>query len=87
MDNFHLTVIEDLFPLGTDIIGDFMVGSPEGISLLYESEYGVRINVIGIGESEGQDHVLQGRDVVPTGFRLDEVGKKQVPAVVIQTGY
>ena len=83
MGNFDLTVIEDLFPLGVDIIGDFMMGAPEGVSLLYESKYGMRVNVISIRASEEQDHTLQGRDMVPAGLRLDEVGKKHVPAVVI----
>jgi hypothetical protein len=87
VDNFDLTVIENLFPLGIDIIGDFMVGTPEGVSLLYESKYGMRVNVISIGKTIGQDNSLQGRDMVPTGLRLNEVGKKHVSAVVVQTGY
>ena len=87
MNNFDLTVIENLFPLGIDIVGDFMMGAPEGISLLYESKYGMGVDVISIGETIRQNHILQGRDMVPAGLRLDEVVKKHFPAVVIQACY
>ncbi len=61
-----------------------MVFSPEGISLLDESKDGMGVNIVTIRESISEDDGLEGLDVGPSGFFLDQGCIKDESAMIIE---
>jgi hypothetical protein len=76
--------LEDLFPLGIDVIRPKIMLPPDRIPALDKAENGVAVRVVGIGEAIVQNYVFQGYDMVPAGLSLDEVGIEKQSAVVIK---
>jgi hypothetical protein len=74
MDDLYVTVLEDLFPLRGGFIGEEVVLIPEGVSSSEESEDGVRVDVVGVRESIAEDDALEGQDIGPASFFLDQSG-------------
>jgi len=68
--HFHLTVVEDLFPLGVGFIGEEVMVSPEGVSSLDEAEDGMGIHIVGVGKSVAEKDRLESLNMSPAGFFL-----------------
>ena len=86
MDDFYIAVFEDLFPLRGGLIGQEVVFIPEGVSSTDKSEDGVRIDIVGVRESEAEDDGLEGQDMGPAGFFVDQNGVEHESAIIIQGG-
>jgi hypothetical protein len=86
MDDLDIAVFEDLFPLGGGLIGQEVVFIPEGVSSTDKSEDGVRIDIVGVRESEAEDDGLEGQDMGPAGFFVDQNGVEHESAIIIQGG-
>jgi hypothetical protein len=56
--DFHITIIQDLFPLGSGLIGQEVVFSPEGVSPLDKSEDGMGVYIVAVRESVSKDDGL-----------------------------
>jgi len=63
-----------------------MMFSPDRIPSLDKPEDGMGVDVIGVRESISKDDGLEGKDMGPTGFLVDQNGVKQEPAIIIQGG-
>ena len=61
-----------------------MVFLPDGVSPPDKSEDGMRIDIVGERKAIAKDDGLEGLDVGPTRFFLDQSGIKDEPAMVIQ---
>jgi hypothetical protein len=70
VNDLHVAVLEDLFPLRSGLIGQEVVFIPEGVSSPDESEDRVRIDIVGIRESVLKDDSLKGQDMSPAGLFL-----------------
>lgn len=55
MAELDLEFAKNLFPLGIDIVGDKIMLSPIGVPALDETENGVGVGVIGIGDPPAQN--------------------------------
>jgi len=86
MGNLHLAVFQDLFPLGSGLIGQKVVSIPEGIPSPDKAEDRVGIDVVSIREAMSKDHRLQGQDMGPTGLFPDQNGIEEEAAIIIQGG-
>jgi hypothetical protein len=86
MDDLYIAVFEDLFPLRGGLIGQEVVFIPEGVSSPDKSEDGVRIDIVGVRESEAEDDRLEGQDMGPAGFFLNQNGVEHESAIIIQGG-
>jgi hypothetical protein len=84
MDDLDIAVSENLFPLKDGFVGQEVVLIPEGVSSSDKSEDGVRIDIVGVGESEAEDDGLEGQDMGPAGLFLDQNGIEHESAIVIQ---
>jgi len=84
VDDLDIAVLEDLFPLRGGFIGEEVVFIPEGVSSPDKSEDRVRIDVVGIRESEAEDDGLEGQDMGPAGLFLDQNGIEHESAIIIQ---
>jgi hypothetical protein len=84
IDKLDPAFLKRLFPLGIDIIGDEIVFPPDGVPALDETENRVAIGVIGVRRPMAQNHVFQGKDMIPAGFSLDKIAIQKEPAVVVQ---
>jgi hypothetical protein len=84
MDDLYIAVPQDLFPLRGGLIGQEVMFIPEGVSSSDKSEDRVRIDIVGVRESILKDDGLEGYDMSPAGFCLDENGIKEEPAIIIQ---
>ena len=84
MDDLYIAVLEDLFPLRGGLIGQEVVFIPEGVSSPDKSEDGVRIDIVGVGESILKDDGLEGQDMGPAGFFSDQNGVEEEPTIIIQ---
>jgi hypothetical protein len=60
VNNLHVAILQDLFPLRGGFIGEAVVFIPEGVSSPDKSKDGVRIDIVGVGESIAKDDRLQG---------------------------
>ena len=58
MGYLHIAVLQHLFPLRDRLIGEEVVLIPEGVSSPDKSEDGVRVDVVGVRESEAEDNGL-----------------------------
>ena len=70
VDDLDAAVGQDLFPLGIDLIGDFVVIAPDGIAALDKAEDGVGIDVIGKRQTIFQKDRLKSHDMAPGGLAL-----------------
>ncbi len=84
VNDLYIAILEDLFPLRGGFVGQEMVFIPESVSSADESEDGVRIDIISVREPVSKDDRLEGQDVGPTGFRLQEGGIEHESAIIIQ---
>ena len=57
---------------------------PEGVSSPDKSKDRVRIDIIGVRKPISKDHSLQGQDMGPTGFCLEQNGIEHKSAIIIQ---
>jgi hypothetical protein len=62
--DFHITILQDLFPLRGCFIGEQVVFSPEGIPSLDESKDAMGVYIVGVRESMAEVHRLEGQDMV-----------------------
>ena len=86
MDDLYIAVLEDLFPLRGGLIGEEVVFIPEGVSSPDKSEDRVGVDIVGVRESEAEDDRLEGQDMGPAGFFLDQNGIEHKSAIIIQGG-
>jgi hypothetical protein len=86
VNHLHVAILQDLLPLGGGLVGQEVVFIPEGVSSSDKSEDRVRIDVVGIGESETEDDGLEGQDMGPAGLCLNEDGIEHESAIIIQGG-
>jgi hypothetical protein len=84
MDDLHVALLQHLFPLRGRLIGLKVVLIPEGVSSPDKAKDRVGIDIIGKREAIAKDDGLEGLDVSPAGFFLDQSGIKDEPAVIIQ---
>jgi hypothetical protein len=84
VNDLHVAVLQDLFPLRGGLIGQEVVFIPEGVSSPDKSEDRVRIDIIGIRESMVEEDGLKGEDMGPDSLFLDQNGIKEEPAIIIQ---
>jgi len=61
-----------------------MMFSPDGVSSLDKSEDRVGIDIIAVGKPILKDDGLEGHDMGPAGFPLDQNGIKEEPTIIIQ---
>jgi hypothetical protein len=74
VNDFHIAIIEDLFPLRGGLIGQEVVFSPIGVSPLDKSKDRMGVYVVAIRESVSKDDGLEGQDMSPSGFLFDQSG-------------
>jgi hypothetical protein len=60
--------------------------SPDGIPALDETENRVTVRVIGIRDAISQDHVLQGKNMVPACLPFNQFSVQELTAVIIEVG-
>jgi len=84
ISDFHIAILQDLFPLGRSFIGQKMVCSPEGIPSLDKPKDGMAIDIISERRTVAKDNNLEGLNMGPTGFFLDEDCIKNEATVIIQ---
>ena len=71
MGDLDITVLQNLFPLRSRLIGQKVVFSPDRVSSLDKSEDGMRIDIVGERKAIAKDDGLKGLDVSPAGLFLD----------------
>jgi hypothetical protein len=84
VNDLDVAVLEDLFPLRGCLIGEEVVLIPEGVSSPDKSEDGVRVDIVGVRETEAEDDGLEGQDMGPAGLFLDQDGVEHESAIIIQ---
>ena len=82
--DFHITILQDLFPLRGCFIGEQMVFSPEGIPSLDESKDAMGVYIVGVRESMAEDHRLKGQDMGPAGLLVNQSGIQEESAIIVQ---
>jgi hypothetical protein len=83
VDHLDTQDLHDLLPLGFGLIGLENVFAPQAVTSLDEAEDAQRVDVVAQRDCMGFYEGLGGLDVVPGRFDGEEVGKKQLAAVVI----
>ena len=86
VNHLDVAILQDLLPLRGGLIGQEVVFIPEGVSSSDKSEDGVRIDIVGVRESEAKDDRLEGQDMGPAGFFLNQNGVEHESAIIIQGG-
>jgi len=71
VNNLHVAILQDLFPLRDGLVSQEVVFIPEGVSSSDKSEDRVRIDIIGVRESISENDGLEGQDMGPAGLCLD----------------
>jgi hypothetical protein len=84
VDHLHVAIFQNLFPLGSGLIGQEVMLIPEGVSASDKAEDGVGIDVIGIRESISEENGLQGQDMGPAGLFSNQDGIEEEAAVIIE---
>jgi hypothetical protein len=82
--DFYIAVLQDLFPLGSGLIGQEMVFPPDGVSSLDESEDGMGVYVVTVREPVSKDDTLEGQNMSPSGLLSDQSGVKDQSTIIIQ---
>jgi len=86
VNDLHIAILQDLFPLRGGLIGQEVVFLPEGVSSSDEAKDAVGVYIVGIGETMAEDHALEGQDMGPAGLCLDQNGIEHESAIIIQRG-
>jgi hypothetical protein len=84
VNDLHIAILQDLFPLRGDLISEEVVFIPEGVSSSDKSEDGVRVDIVGVRESEAKDNRLQSQNMSPAGLCLEQNGIEHKSAIIIQ---
>ncbi len=84
VNDLHIAILQDLLPLRGGLISQEVVFIPERVSSPDKSEDRVRIDVVGVRESEAEDDGLEGQDMGPAGLCLNENGIEHESAIIIQ---
>jgi hypothetical protein len=84
VNDLHITILQDLFPLRDGLICEKVVFIPEGVSSPDEAKDGMRIHIVGVRESITEDDRLEGQDMGPAGLSLDQNGVEHESAMIIQ---
>jgi len=83
MNDLHITILQNLFPLRSGFIGKQMVFSPERVPSLDETKDAVGVHIVGVRESMAEDDALEGQDMGPAGFLSDQNGIKDQSTEII----
>jgi hypothetical protein len=70
--DFHIAILQDLFPLRRGLIRQEVVLSPIGVPSLNKSEDGVGVHIVGVRESIAKDNGLKSQDMGPAGLCSDQ---------------
>jgi hypothetical protein len=84
VNDLHIAILQDLFPLRGGLIGEEVVFIPEGVSSPDKSEDGVRIDIVGVRKPISKNDGLEGQDMGPAGLCLNENGIEHESAIIIQ---
>jgi len=84
VNDLHVAILEDLFPLRGGFIGQEVVFIPKGISSPDKSEDRVRIDIVGVRKPISKNDGLEGEDMGPTGLCLEQNGVEHESAIIIQ---
>jgi len=84
VNHLHIAILQDLLPLRGGFICEKVVFVPEGVSSSDEAKDGMRVDIVGIRESITEDDRLEGQDMGPAGFFLDQNGVEHESAIIIQ---
>jgi hypothetical protein len=84
VNDLDVAILQDLFPLRGGLVGQEVVFIPEGVSSPDKSEDRVRIDIVGVRESEAQDDRLEGQDMGPAGLCLEQNGIEHESTIIIQ---
>jgi len=84
VNDLDVAILKDLLPLRDGLISQEVVFIPERVSSPDKSEDRVRIDIVGVRESILKDDGLEGQDMGPTGFCLEQNGIEHESAVIIQ---
>ena len=84
VNDLHISILQDLFPLRGGLIGEEVVFIPEGVSSPDKSEDGVRIDIVGVRKPISKNDGLEGQDMGPAGLCLNENGIEHESAIIIQ---
>ena len=82
--DLHIAILKDLLPLRGGLIGEEVVSIPERVSAPDKSEDRVRIDIVGVRESIPKDDRLQGQNMGPASFCLEQNGIEHESAIIIQ---
>jgi hypothetical protein len=82
--DFHITILQNLFPLRSGFVGQEVVFSPERIPSLDESEDRMGVDIIGVRQTISKEYGLEGQDMSPAGLLFDQNSIKEEPAIIIQ---
>ncbi len=83
VNDLHIAILQDLLPLRDSLICEKVVFIPEGVSSPDEAKDGMRIDIVGVRESITEDDRLEGQDMGPAGFFLDQNGVEHESAIII----
>jgi hypothetical protein len=84
VNDLYIAILQDLLPLRGGFICEKVVFIPEGVSSPDEAKDGMRIDIVGVRESITEDDRLEGLDMGPAGFFLDQNGVEHESAIIIQ---
>jgi hypothetical protein len=84
VNDLHVAILQDLFPLRGGLVGQEVVFIPEGISSPDKSKDRVRIDIVGVRESISKNDGLEGQDMGPAGLCLEQNGIEHESAIIIQ---
>jgi len=84
VNDLYIAILQDLLPLRDGLICEKVVFIPEGVSSPDEAKDGMRIDIVGVRESITEDDRLEGQDMGPAGFFLDQNGVEHKSAIIIQ---
>ena len=84
VNDLHVAILQDLFPLRGGLIGEKVVFIPEGVSSPDKSEDRVRIDIVGVRKSISKNDGLEGQDMGPAVFCLEQNGIEHESAIIIQ---
>jgi hypothetical protein len=84
VNDLHIAILQDLFPLRGSLVGEEVVFIPEGVSSPDKSEDRVRIDIVGVRKPISKNDGLEGQDMGPAGLCLEQNGIEHESAIIIQ---
>jgi hypothetical protein len=84
IDDFDIAIVQYLFPLWICFIGQKVVFPSERVSALDKSKDGMRIHIIGKGDSVFQHERFQRKNVRPGCFSFEQLGIKNKTAEIVK---